>query len=99
MITIGTMAKAAAIGMSPAVPWNWIDRLADEGPRRADQLRDDVIAQGEREGEDRAGGDARDRGGRITLRKVSPGLAPRSLRRFDERAAAHVRGPPGSAAP
>src|SRR5581483_1623238 len=29
-----------------------IDELADEGPRRADQIRDDVIAQGEREGED-----------------------------------------------
>ena len=29
-----------------------IDRLTDEQPRRADDLRDDVIAQRQREGED-----------------------------------------------
>ena len=38
-----------------------IDRLADEEPRRADDLRDDVVAQRQREGEDRAGDDARQR--------------------------------------
>src|SRR3546814_19344395 len=38
-----------------------IDRLADEEARGADDLRDDVIAQRQREGEDRAGDDARQR--------------------------------------
>src|SRR3546814_10127477 len=38
-----------------------IDRLADEEARGADDLRDDVIAQRQREGEDRAGEDARQR--------------------------------------
>ena len=35
-----------------------IDGHADEGPRVADDAGNDVVAQGQREGEDRAGGDA-----------------------------------------
>src|SRR5262245_48685487 len=35
-----------------------VDGHADERPGAADLLRDDVVAEGQREGEDRAGGDA-----------------------------------------
>ncbi len=56
-----------------------VDGLADEQPRRADDLRDDVVAERQREGEDRAGDDAGQRQREdARVRKVWPGVAPRS---------------------
>ena len=56
-----------------------VDRLAENERRRADDLRDDVVAERERKGEDRPGDEARrSASGKITWRNVCRGSAPRS---------------------
>ena len=58
MIMIGTIEYAAAIGKSPSAGVV-IDHVADE-LRVAHQARDDVVAEGQREGEDRSGHEGRE---------------------------------------
>ena len=60
MITIGTTVIAAASGTLPGRSLVAEHRLADEQARVADRARDDEVAEGEREGEDRAGDEAGD---------------------------------------
>ena len=56
-----------------------IDRLADEGLGVADDAGDDVVAQRQREGEDRAGDDAREApAAGSPCGRSAPGCAPRS---------------------
>ena len=61
-----------------------VDGLADEEARIADDLRDDVVAERQREGEDRAGDDAGQRQREDHVRKVWPGRAPRSAGGLDQ---------------
>ena len=46
---IGTTVKAAASGILPGRALLGIHRLADEQPRRTDDLRDDIVAKRQRE--------------------------------------------------
>ena len=79
MMTIGTTEKAAASGMLPASALLGIDDLAEDQRGRADDLRHDVVAERQREGEDRAGDDARQGERQDHRRGMSgAGVAPRS---------------------
>ena len=80
MITIGTSASVAANGRLLAVPMFVVDDVADElRARAADEQRRDEVAERQREGEDRAGHDARAAPAAASpLRSVRQARAPRS---------------------
>src|SRR5262249_55645369 len=61
-----------------------IDRHTDEGARTADQLRDDVVAERQREGEDGAGGDAGNRQRQDDAPEGLAGMGAEIRRGFDE---------------
>ncbi len=76
MTTIGTSREGRGEGQ--VVGDVVEDDVADE-LRVRDQLRRDVVAEGQREGEDRAGDDGREASGRITRAEGrAKGVAPRS---------------------
>jgi hypothetical protein len=58
MMTIGTTVKGGGQRDIAGGALLRIDGLADEQSRRADDLRNDVIAKRQRKGEDRTGDDA-----------------------------------------
>ena len=74
-----------------------IDHLADDERRRADDLRDDVVAERQREGEDRAGDDARrrqrqDHMAKRLARRSAPRSADASIRLTGTRSSAACTG-------
>src|SRR6185369_11303803 len=75
----GHHAESRGQGQVSGSPLILIDQLADEGPRRSHQIGNDVVAKGQREGEDRTRSDARNGQREDHLAESLPGLAPRSL--------------------
>ena len=99
MITIGTTREGGGQRDVPGGALLDVDDLAEDQRRRADDLRHDVVAERQREGEDRAGDDA---GQRQRQDHRPEGLARAGAEivgRLDQRQRARAPAPPAPAAP